>query len=209
MLHLIPNNKQSKSKNRTSRQERGRSQPESGLSTVMVRTESISSVTQSAKPVTRTFHYLNQFTCGTSVTAPTVVPLSWAPPVSLIKLYDRYLVKKIKVHVLPNNTSTGGALCIAYDATEHSIGYPNTNNILSLNNSMVVGFSPTCPEIVNYVINRPGYIVEGAPDLLRYDPVGTGVAWKSGQILVGSMLQANIFTVWIEYEVELIAPRDY
>lgn len=179
------------------------------ISDVVFRGSSFSTNTKTPKPIVRTFHWLGTDTCGTSATMPTSIPLSYTPSAVIIKTYDRYIMKSIKVHVMPNNTTTGGAICLAYDATGHAVSHTGTNALLSITNSMVDGFSANNPRIVDYTINNPGFIVDGQPDILRYDPVGTGVTWKSGTVFLGSMSQANTFAIWIEYEVELILPREY
>lgn len=98
-------------------------------------------------------------------------------------------------------------MCVAYDATGQTLGYVDTPRLLDLSTAVVGAFSSANPEIISVKINEPAYFIESEPDLMRYDPVGTGVAWNAGQLFVGSMSQANTFTVWFEWEVELIAPR--
>lgn len=200
---VVPISKQQKISGRN-----GSSPQERGLSAIVGRGASISSSTQTIKPITRVFHAIGDDTCGVSTTAATKIQLVFAPPVSIISTYDRYLVKKIKVHIMPKNTSTGGIMVVGYDATGHTVGYATTAALLSLEGSQAFSFSPNSPNIETLVINRPAYYVDGGPDLLRYEPVGTGSGWKAGEIFVGSMSQANQFTVWFEWEVELISPRN-
>jgi len=98
-------------------------------------------------------------------------------------------------------------MCVAYDATKQTLGYVDTARLLDLSTSVVGAFSSANPEIISLKIDEPAYFLEGEPDIMRYEPVGTGVAWTAGELFVGSMSQANTFTYWFEWEVELIAPR--
>lgn len=197
-----------KSKNRTQRQEMGRAASNIAIQgSVVAKSVKPSNSIRSMKSVIRVFHTLQSSTCGTYITAATKIPMVFSPAVSIINTYDRYLVRSVKAHIVPFNTSTGGAMCVAYDATKQTTGYNDTARLLDLSTAVVGAFSQASPEIISLTVKEPAFTIEGEPDLLRYEPVGTGVAWAAGDLFVGSMSQANTFTVWFEWEVELIAPR--
>ena len=71
---------------------------------------------------------------------------------------------------------------------------------------MVAEVSQGAPQVINYTIDRPGSTT-AVTDNLMYNPVGTGTPWNSGYLLIGSLDAVNTVTVWLEYEVDLISPR--
>jgi len=71
---------------------------------------------------------------------------------------------------------------------------------------MVSEVSAVKPEIITYVIDKPGSTTNIIDSLVR-NPVGTGTPWNAGSVLVGSMNLVQAYTVWVEYEVEFMGPR--
>jgi len=196
--------------NRSTRQEsgRGRSNPDAeNRAMVTGRTTSLATPTITQSTVTkRTFHSLAQIVTGISTASPFTIALSYTPTVSIINTYDRYVVKRIKAHLIPASTTVMGAVAVAYDPTSITAIYTNTVQLLSVNNAMVAEVSPAAPRIITYTIDRPGNL---ASDQLYYNPVGTGTPWDAGTLLLGSLNVAENFSVWLEYEVELISPRSF
>jgi len=115
-------------------------------------------------------------------------------------------MRKIKVHLIPSGTVVNdGAVCIAYDPTGITGIYNDTLQTIGINNSMVAEVSKTVPRIITYIIDKPGNAVVN--DTLQYNPIGTGSGWVAGQLLLASLNLVQNFTVWVEYELDLIAPR--
>jgi len=154
----------------------------------------------------RTFHTIAQVGTLAFTAAPTAINLTYAPPVSVINTYDRFTMRKIKVHLIPSGTVVNdGAVCIAYDPTGITGIYNDTLQTIGINNSMVAEVSKTVPRIITYIIDKPGNAVVN--DTLQYNPIGTGSGWVAGQLLLASLNLVQNFTVWVEYELDLIAPR--
>lgn len=155
---------------------------------------------------TRTFHTIAQVGTLAYTAAPTAVNLTYAPPSSVINTYDRYVMRKIKVHLIPSGTvNNNGAVAVAYDPTGITGVYNDTLQTIGINNSLIAEVSKEVPRIITYVIDKPGNAVVN--DTLQYNPIGTGSGWVAGSLLIASLNLVQNFTVWIEYELDLIAPR--
>lgn len=157
--------------------------------------------------VRRTLHELYQITTLAHTAAPNALQLRYVPAVNLINTYDRYMVKKIKVHLIPSGTVVNpGAVALAYDPTGTTGVYPDTVRVLGMANSMVAEVSAVKPRVINYVIDNPGSSTNIIDSQVR-NPVGTGTPWDAGYLMVGSLNLVQAFSVWVEYDVEFIAPR--
>lgn len=175
------------------------------------------SVPQVPRITPRTVNVLvaNQ-TVPASNSAPLVRALVYTPSAALAQTYDRFVVKRIRVHwssaIREASSPANGIIVAAYDNGGSTTGtYANVTHLLNLQNCSVMETGGEVPRLCTYTIEHPANrAIIGGVQTLTNNPISTENGWDSGEMMFSTFSvtgTGGAIDIWIEYEIDFIQNR--
>lgn len=167
--------------------------------------------------IVRDVYITNPVSIGwTSTTVPVTISLSYLPSAAITNLYDRFVVKSVKLTfmapIAQGTAYTNVPFVVCWDPSGTAITTPGACR--RYENSMLIA-----PNAVNafstYTVKNPPHPVSGSAGsdfaVQSVEPLRTDAAWSAGSLLVAPFLPSSAVNLnliyYAEYELEFTMPR--